>query len=84
MYSLAVFVRLNVAFVFTLRYSQLVVEQIGGRYRVKNADLQPLHGEALSLLKMFGDFTVTYVPREKNRGADALANRAIDEHQKAG
>ena len=64
--------------------SQLVVEQIGGRYRVKNADLQPLHGEALSLLKMFGDFTVTYVPREKNRGADALANRAIDEHQKAG
>jgi ribonuclease HI len=62
--------------------SQLVVQQLAGRYRVKNADLLPLHGEARSLLESFPAFTVTYVPRERNRGADALANRAIDDHQK--
>jgi ribonuclease HI len=63
--------------------SQLVVEQLTGRYRVKNADLQPLHREALQLLGRFRDSSVSHVPRERNRGADALANRAIDEHEKA-
>jgi probable phosphoglycerate mutase len=62
--------------------SQLVVEQLAGRFRVKNADLQPLHREALAALAGFPESTVAYVPREKNRGADALANRAIDDHEK--
>jgi ribonuclease HI len=62
--------------------SQLVVEQLAGRYRVKNADLRPLHSQAQALLASFPEFTVVHVPREKNRGADALANRAIDEHEK--
>jgi ribonuclease HI len=61
--------------------SQLVVEQLAGRYRVKNGDLRPLHARALQLLRGFGDTAVLHVPREKNRGADALANRAIDEHK---
>ena len=63
--------------------SQLVVEQLAGRYRVKNADLRPLHGEALALLASFPESSVMHVLREKNRGADALANRAIDEQDKA-
>jgi len=63
--------------------SQLVVEQLAGRYRVKNADLRPLHGEAVALLASFPESSVTHVLREKNRGADALANRAIDEQDKA-
>jgi len=62
--------------------SQLVVEQVAGRYRVKNADLQPLHREAMAALAGFPESTVSYVPREKNRGADALANKAIDDHDK--
>ena len=62
--------------------SQLVVEQLAGRYRVKNADLRPLHDEALALLSGFRDSAVVHVPREKNRGADALANRAIDDYEK--
>jgi ribonuclease HI len=62
--------------------SQLVVEQLAGRYRVKNAELRPLHLEAVALLSGFRDSAVAHVPREKNRGADALANRAIDEYQK--
>lgn len=60
--------------------SQLVVEQLAGRYRVKNSDLRPLHARAQQLLQGFGQAAVMHVPREKNRGADALANRAIDEH----
>jgi ribonuclease HI len=62
--------------------SQLVAEQLAGRYRVKNADLRPLHREAVSLLAAFPSSTVTHVLREKNRGADALANKAIDEQEK--
>jgi ribonuclease HI len=61
--------------------SQLVVEQLAGRYRVKNHDLRELHNKARALLGSFGDAVVSHVPREKNRGADALANRAIDENK---
>jgi ribonuclease HI len=61
--------------------SLLVVEQLAGRYRVKNPDLRPLHARALALLGSFRDSVVSHVPREKNRGADALANRAIDEYR---
>ena len=61
--------------------SQLVVEQLAGRYRVKNSDLKPLHAQAVALLASFPKSSVTHVLREKNRGADALANRAIDEHK---
>ncbi len=60
--------------------SKLVVEQINGRYRVKKAELQPLHKRAKELLDSFGEVVVAHVERERNRGADALANRALDEH----
>jgi ribonuclease HI len=59
--------------------SQLVVEQVNGRWKVRHADLQPLHRQAQAMLRDFPSASVTYVPREKNRGADALANRAMDE-----
>ena len=59
--------------------SELLVRQIEGRYRVKNAGLQPLHREAQSLLARFASARLAHVPREKNRDADALANRAVDE-----
>jgi len=59
--------------------SELVVKQVAGRYRVRHAELQPLHRQALGLLEGFPRVNVSHVPRERNRGADALANRAIDE-----
>ena len=59
--------------------SELLVRQIEGRYRVKHPGLQPLHREAQSLLARFARSRVAHVPREKNREADALANRAVDE-----
>jgi ribonuclease H / adenosylcobalamin/alpha-ribazole phosphatase len=62
--------------------SRLVVEQLSGRYKIKNTDLQELAREAQRLLKSFPTYTLNHVPREKNRGADALANRALDEQAK--
>lgn len=62
--------------------SKLVVEQVSGRYKVRNPDLLPLHRQAVDLLRGFPRVTVGHVPRERNRGADALANRAIDEATK--
>jgi len=59
--------------------SELLVRQIDGRYRVKNPGLQPLHHEARGLLARFERARVVHVPRERNREADALANRAVDE-----
>ncbi len=59
--------------------SELLVRQIEGRYRVKNAGLRPLFQEAKSLLSRFQRARLTHVPREQNRQADALANRAVDE-----
>lgn len=63
--------------------SQLVVEQVNGRWKIKHIDLQTLARQAQALLKEFPSVVVSYVPREKNKGADALANRAIDEYQPA-
>jgi ribonuclease HI len=59
--------------------SKLVVEQVRGNYRVKNAALAPLHARAVRLLAQLPMVEVRHIEREKNKGADALANRAIDE-----
>src|SRR2546421_3647689 len=58
--------------------SKLVVEQMNGRCRIKAPELIPLHEKAIRLLRQFPDVHVAHVDREKNRGADALANMAID------
>ena len=58
--------------------SKLVVEQVNNRWKIKSPELQPLHARAVELLRQFPDVTVAHVERNKNRGADALANMAID------
>jgi ribonuclease HI len=63
--------------------SRLVVEQLSGRNKIKNPDLQELAREARGLLAGFPRYTLNHVPRERNRGADALANRALDEQKKS-
>lgn len=59
--------------------SQLLVRQLEGRYRVKHPGLQPLFREASGLKARFERVAIRHVPREENREADALANRAVDE-----
>lgn len=58
--------------------SELMVKQMNGEYRVKNADLLPLYEEANRLKKQVGAVTLTHVRREKNARADALGNQALD------
>jgi ribonuclease HI len=62
--------------------SKLVVEQVNGSYRVRKPELQPLYQRAKQLLGGFDDVVISHVEREKNRGADALANMALDEQVK--
>lgn len=59
--------------------SELLVKQLNGAYRVKSEGLKPLHAKATELIARIGSVAVHYIPREKNREADALANKAIDE-----
>ncbi|MFJ8055904.1 bifunctional RNase H/acid phosphatase [Streptomyces sp. NPDC096142] len=57
--------------------SKLVVEQMSGRWKIKHPDMKPLAAEAGSV---FPPDRVTYewIPREKNKHADRLANEAMD------
>jgi len=58
--------------------SRLLVEQLSGRFRVKNPTLIRLHGQARALAKGFHDVRFEHVPRESNREADRLANAGVD------
>ena len=59
--------------------SKLIVEQLHGRWRVKDAKMKVLHGEASELLAGFEHWDATHEPRATNRAADALANLALDD-----
>jgi len=59
--------------------SELLVKQMRGEYRVKNAGLQPLWAEARRLVHQIGDVRFEHVRREANEEADRLANEAMDE-----
>lgn len=58
--------------------SLLLVQQMLGNYKVKNAGLQPLHAAARHLAKAIGKVTFEHVRREANAHADRLANAAMD------
>jgi ribonuclease HI len=58
--------------------SKLVVEQVNGRYKIKNTGLRPLYQRVVQLAGSIEKFSIVYVPREQNAEADALANRALD------
>jgi ribonuclease H / adenosylcobalamin/alpha-ribazole phosphatase len=62
--------------------SLLVVNQQKGLWKVKNADLRPLSEETARLARGFERVIWEHVPRERNRRADALANRAMDDQGK--
>jgi ribonuclease HI len=58
--------------------SMLVVEQLNGRWRVKQSHLRPLHARARALLDAYEEADVAHVRREQNIDADALVNAALD------
>ncbi|MDN3020590.1 bifunctional RNase H/acid phosphatase [Streptomyces sp. S.PB5] len=57
--------------------SKLVVEQMSGRWKIKHPDMKPL---AMEAGRVFPADRVTYewIPRERNKHADRLANEAMD------
>ena len=64
--------------------SKLIVEQLSGRWRVKDAKLIPLWAAARGTLGGFRRWSAGHVPRAQNSVADALANEAIDRAQAGG
>jgi len=64
--------------------SELMVKQIKGEYRVKNAQLKLLFAEAQSLLKKLPNWKIMHVPREENKEADLLANKGVEMSIKSG
>ena len=68
----------NIAALRVRSDSELLVRQMQGRYKVKSADLKPLHERATKLSRQLQYFAIEHVRRELNRDADALANVALD------
>ncbi len=57
--------------------SELLVRQITGRYRVRNAGLIPLYEKAKLLQSKMASFKIIHIPREENEEADELADKAL-------
>lgn len=64
--------------------SKLIVEQLTGRWRVKDAKLIPLWTHARQRLAEFARWSAAHVPRAQNAMADSFANQAIDRVQSGG
>jgi ribonuclease HI len=58
--------------------SMLVIRQVEGAWKVKQAHLRPLVDEARKLLRAYEDVDLGHVPRAQNADADALVNAALD------
>ncbi len=58
--------------------SKLVVEQMSGRWKIKHPAMQPLAREAAGLVRRLGSVQFGWIPRERNKRADRLANLAMD------
>jgi ribonuclease HI len=58
--------------------SELVVRQVEGRYKVKDATMKELHAEVKRALADFGSWSIRHVRREGNADADRLVNQALD------
>lgn len=63
--------------------SKLVVEQMSGRWQIKSPDMRTLAMRAREILP-YQNVTYTWIPRNDNKAADALANEALDTHLAGG
>jgi ribonuclease HI len=58
--------------------SELIVRQVKGEYKVKDATLRELHGEVQRALRPFESWSIRHVRREHNAEADRLVNQVLD------
>jgi len=62
--------------------SELLANQITGRYKVKSRNLVGLYENLKKMTKLFDDFSVTRIGREDNKQADRLANLAVSSRKR--
>ena len=58
--------------------SELIVRQVKGEYKVKDATLRELHAQVKGALGTFERWSIRHVRRERNAEADRLVNRVLD------
>ncbi|MDX6610427.1 MAG: ribonuclease [Solirubrobacterales bacterium] len=58
--------------------SELVVKQVKGEYKVKDATMRELHAQVKAALRDFDSWSIRHVRREHNAEADRLVNEALD------
>lgn len=61
--------------------SLLIINQMLGKYKIKNQELLPIYIEVTRLIKNFEKVTFTHIPRELNKLADQKVNDILDLHQ---
>jgi len=57
--------------------SQLLYRQIKKIYKIKSIKILGLYNQVLQLMSAFKEVSIKHIPREENRGADKLANKAV-------
>jgi ribonuclease HI len=70
--------KLNVKNLDIYMDSLLIVNQLKGNYKVKNADLLTIFSEVQKLIGSFAGVSFTHIPRELNKLADKEVNKALD------
>jgi len=58
--------------------SELMVNQMNGRYKLSDPKIQRLFIEAWNLKIDYGKVRFTVIPREQNKEADAMVNETLD------
>lgn len=58
--------------------SQLIIKQVTGAFKVKKPELIKHRDRVLELLEQFEDYSIKWVPRQKNKRADALVNEVFE------
>jgi ribonuclease HI len=77
-YSLQEAIIRKASSVFINTDSELLVKQLNGEYKVKDEKLRYLFNQIIRLLKCFKEVQLNHIERSKNKGADKLATKAID------
>lgn len=62
--------------------SQLLFRQIKKIYRIKNSNILGLYNQVIHMISAFKNFSIIHIPRENNKRADKLANKAVKEASK--
>jgi ribonuclease HI len=78
--ALAIAHELDASIVHFYCDSELIVKQLRGEYRVKDATLKGLYAMVSDAAASFSRVVYTHIPRDKNKDADALVNAALDAH----